>query len=196
MVIYSHMCCSESVCGGRWQCCRVAAVHSPGHHILPEPGLPALAAGARHEQGIYRNTWKGKDASSLPMPCWVAGTQGECALKAVASQYSRGYFLAAERWFGLKMYWSWEAHSRNIVSKGSWEAKSQSHSMEKYLKLTGTFGNCLVQPLLQHHQLQQVDKACALLEYLQGWRLCHLPGQPVPVLDCPPHNNVFLLCFR
>lgn len=84
------------------------------------------------------------------------------------------------------------------MSEGSWEATSQSNSIEEYLKLTGTSGDCLVQPLLQHHQLQQVDKACALsdFEYLQGWRLRHFPGQPVPVLDCPPHKNVFLLCFK
>lgn len=41
-----------------------------------------------------------------PMACRAAGTpaQGECALKASASQCSRGHFLATARWFGLKMY--------------------------------------------------------------------------------------------
>lgn len=130
----------------------------------------------------------------------VAGTPalGECAVKAAASQYSRERFLATARWFGLKMYLSWEAHRGNTVSEGSWEAKSQSHSMAKYLKLAGTSGDHLVQPLPQHHQLQQVDKACALsdFEYLQGWRLRHLSGQPVPVLDHPPQKNVFLLCLK
>ena len=79
--------------------------------------------------------------------------------------------------------------------EGSWEAKSQSHSMAKYLKLAGTSGDHLVQPLLQQHQLQQVDKAYVMsdFEYLQGWRLHHLSGQPVPVLDHPPQKNVFLL---
>lgn len=30
------------------------------------------------------------------------------------------------------------------------------------------------------------------LSHLQGCRLHHLNGQPVPVLDCPHHENIFL----
>lgn len=43
--------------------------------------------------------------------------------------------------------------------------------MQKYLKLTGTSGGCLIQPLLHHHQLQQPDKAvpCQTLNISKNW---------------------------
>jgi len=59
-------------------------------------------------------------------------------------------------------------------------------------------------PLLKQGHLQPVsqDHDQTAFEYLQGWRLHQLPGQPVPVLGHPHNEKLFpdvrgiLLCFR
>jgi len=48
-------------------------------------------------------------------------------------------------------------------------------------------------PLLKQGHLQPVaqDNVHMAFEYLQGWRLHSVPGQPVPVLGCPHSEAVF-----
>jgi len=58
--------------------------------------------------------------------------------------------------------------------------------MAERLRLEGMSGGHLVIPptLLKQGHLELVakDHAQMAFEYLQGWRLHNLPGQPVPVL--------------
>lgn len=53
------------------------------------------------------------------------------------------------------------------------------------LRLEGTSGDPLVQPLSKQGQEQQTAQGHvqSAVEYLQGWRFHNLSGQPVPVFD-------------
>jgi len=48
-------------------------------------------------------------------------------------------------------------------------------------------------PLLKQGHLQPVVQDCIQItfDYLQGWRLHNLPGQPVPLLSHPHSGEVF-----
>lgn len=59
--------------------------------------------------------------------------------------------------------------------------------------MEGTPGDHLVHPpSSKQEQQEQVVPGCVLLvfEYLQGWRLHILAGQPVPVFDCPHSGKI------
>lgn len=53
-------------------------------------------------------------------------------------------------------------------------------------------------PLLKQGHLELIAQDCIqmTLEYLQEWRLCSLPGQPVPVLGHPLNNKVLMMFMR
>jgi len=63
-------------------------------------------------------------------------------------------------------------------------------SLNHWLRLEGPLEVIWSKPLLKHGHLELVAQD-HVLEYLQGWRLHNLPGQPVPWLGHPHREKVF-----
>lgn len=71
------------------------------------------------------------------------------------------------------------------------ECNPFGESFTGQLRLEGTFGDHLVQAPPQVAE----DHVQTALEYLQGWRLHNLSGQPVPVCSYPSQLWVVLVCL-
>jgi len=87
---------------------------------------------------------------------------------------------------------------RHVWLRSPWsfallQAESESHRITEGLRLEGTSGVIWSTPPLKQGHLEQAvqDHVQAVFEYLQGWRLHHLPGQPVPVLGHSHSEKVF-----
>ena len=68
--------------------------------------------------------------------------------------------------------------------------QSQNHTITEWLDL---WRSCSPKPLLKQGHPEPVaqDRVQTAFEYIQGWRLHNLSGQPVPVLCHPQSEAVF-----
>ena len=156
------------------------------------PGLAACGSGRRGGTSPCHGShccgrWWWQQGRHKPSPCW--GT-------APTDPAHPG-----THW-GPVLFTSFSALPRPSPTRGPWlqahfvflrVALGWDHSITGWLRLEAPPEVTLPKPLCQkgHPEPAAQVHAQAAFEYLHGWRLHHLPGQPVPVLGHPDSAEAF-----